>query len=259
MNTVKWGEKMKKILSTFIVFMILIFISLTRINAYGWGMTRNSDHAVPDVGFYKDEIADTNSFYVGPNEKKIYLTFDAGYDNGNLEKILDILDENKVPSTFFCTGDFIEREEDLILMIDQHGQKVGNHTYSHKDITKINDASLNEEITKTEELFHSITNKPMCKYFRPPEGEFNKTALNKVKDMGYYTFFWSIAYSDWDTKNQKGVDYTVNSVIDNLHNGAIILMHTVSDDNVKSLQTIITKARELGYEFEDLDYIVNAQ
>lgn len=250
---------MKKILMTLSVFMILSLFSITEVNAYGWGLKKNDNHSIPDVGFYDSEIEGTNSFYVGPDEQKIFLTFDTGYDTGNIEKILKILDEENVPATFFCTGDFIEREPEKIRLIDAYKQTVGNHTYSHKNITKISDEMLNLEISKVEELFTKITNKQLPHYFRPPSGEFDKTSLNKIKEKGYYTFFWSIAYYDWDTKNQKGVDYTVNSVINNLHNGAIILMHTVSDDNVKSLKTIISKARELGYEFSDLEYIISTQ
>ena len=245
----------------FILFSALIFtfvFSISRIpnaSAYGWGISKNNQHKVPDVGFYKNEIEGTDSYYVGSEEKKIYLTFDAGYDNGNIEKIVKILKEYEVPATFFSTGDFLERNPDLVKLIDENGLIIGNHMYSHKDITKISDEVLKEEITKVEEIFKSITGKEMIKLFRPPKGEFTKEALLKVKNLGYKTFFWSIAYLDWNTKDQKGEDYTYNSVINNLHDGAIILMHSVSDDNVKCLPKIIEKARTLGYTFDSLENI----
>lgn len=236
--------------------MIVSFASLngSNLNAYGWGYKKNKEHAIVDVGIYDREIAGTDSYYIG-SEKKIYLTFDAGYDNGNIEKIVNILVKNDVPATVFCTGDFIKRAKDIIKKLDENNITVGNHTYSHKNITKIDDELLEYEIKHTEEVYKEITGKEMAKQFRPPEGQFDKTSLNKVKKLGYKTFFWSIAYLDWDINNQKGFAYTYNSVIDNLHDGAIILMHTVSDDNVLALEKIIQTIKNEGYEFDSLENI----
>lgn len=247
---------MKKTLIFIYCIMILLLANLNTIcvNAYGWGYNKNKEHAIVDVGIYEREIAGTDSYYVG-SKGKIYLTFDAGYDNGNIEKIINILVENDVPSTVFCTGDFIEREKDIIKKLDENNIAVGNHTYSHKNITKISDEILEYEIKHTEELYKEITGKEMVKQFRPPEGQFDKVSLSKVKNLGYRTFFWSIAYLDWDVNNQKGFTYTYNSVIDNLHDGAIILMHTVSDDNVSSLTKIIKTIKNKGYEFDSLENI----
>ncbi len=230
----------------------LLFVGIS-VNAYGFGFKKNNNHQRPDVGIYASELAGTDSYYVGSDEKVIYLTFDAGYDNGNLIKILDILDRKNVLSTFFVTGDFLERNSDLAKEIDTRGHIVGNHTYHHKNITKISEDSLRNEVKLLEDKYRSLTNKEMVKVFRPPEGQFNKASLTVLKDMGYKTFFWSIAYDDWNTKSQKGGDYGYKKVMDNLHNGAIILMHTVSSDNVECLERVIDDARSQGYEFRNLN------
>lgn len=249
---------MKKLLVIIYVFgLMLISIPFVGARSYGWGFKRNNDHSCPDVGSYEKEIEGTSSYYVGnPNEKIIYLTFDAGYDNGVLSGILDVLKEKQVHSTFFVTGDFIKRESDLLKRIVSENHIVGNHTWSHKNITEINFQELETELKKVEEAYTKITNRQMIKYFRPPEGEFNHDALLNVQSLGYSTVFWSLAYKDWDTRHQRGSDYAYTNVIDNLHNGAIILMHSVSEDNYQALPKIIDEIRNQGYTIKNLDYLI---
>lgn len=235
------------------MFTIFFTSTNTTINASGWGFQKNNNHEVPRIGKYEEMLEGTNSFYVGPNEKSVYLTFDAGYDNGNLDKILDTLKDKNVFATFFITGDFIERFPSLVLRIVNDGHLVCNHSYSHKNITTLSSSLLKEDLNKLEQKFYNLTNLEMVKYFRPPEGEFNKESLLKLKDMGYKTIFWSIAYKDWDVNNQNGIDYCVKTIMNNLHNGAIILMHSVSSSNQKALPTVIDKITNEGYTFKTVD------
>ena len=244
-----------KIYKRLIVMFLLFFMLLgLNVNAYGFGFKKNGEHEQPDIGKYQQEIEGTNSYYVGNNEEKtLYLTFDAGYDNGNLSKILDILKEKDVKATFFVTGDFITREKVLLQRIVSEGHIVGNHTYHHKNITKLDSAKIKEEIFLLNNAYKEVIGTDMPMYFRPPEGEFNKESLLIVKSLGYSTFFWSVAYDDWNTKQQKGVEYAYNKIMDNLHNGAIILLHTVSSDNANVLGKVIDDSRSLGYTFNNLD------
>ena len=236
---------MKKFLLVIVFMLGFIVLPTLSASSYGWGFKRNTDHRTPDVGPYAQEIEGTSSYYVGPTDEKIvFLTFDAGYDNGVLPKILEVLAEKDVKSTFFVTGDFIERESSLVLDIVFQGHLVGNHTWSHKDITKLSDAELKSELEKVEEAYYKLTMQPLPKLFRPPSGQFNKESLLKVQKLGYLTFFWSLAYKDWETNHQKGEEHAYRSVIDNLHNGAIILLHTVSEDNLKALPRIIDGIRK---------------
>ena len=245
--------KLKKIL---LIILILFILLLNGVNtyAYGFGYKKNSLHLQPDIGKYLNEIKDTDSYYVGnSNDKVIYLTFDAGYDNGLLEGILNVLKEKDVKSTFFVTGDFLERNTDLLLKIVNDGQIIGNHTYNHKNITKISEKELVNEITQFENKYKEITGKELIKYFRPPEGEFNKESLTIMKKMGYKTFFWSIAYVDWNVNKTQGKKYAYDSVMNNIHNGAVVLMHTVSKDNLEALPLIIDSVRENGYMIKNLN------
>jgi len=244
----------KQIFFVFVLlgFLILPFVS---ISSYGWGFKRNTDHLPPDIGKYADEISGTNSFYVGStSEKVVYLTFDAGYDNGNMEKILQTLKEKDVSSTFFVTGDFLVRQSELTKKIVENGHIVGNHSWSHKNITNLSREELTQELKKVEQKYNELTNQEMIKFFRPPAGDFDKQSLNIVKELGYTTFFWSIAFKDW-LNEEKGREYSYNSVVDNLHNGAIILLHTVSKDNLAALPDIIDGIREQGYVIKNLDYL----
>lgn len=251
------GVIIKKV-SKFLIFamvMFTIFFTSTYITSYasGWGFRRNNDHQVPEIGKYQQEISGTDSFYVGPDEKSVYLTFDAGYDNGILPKILDTLKEKNIKASFFITGDFVKRFPELTKRIVDEGHLACNHSYSHKKISTLSLSDLEKDLTKLEDEFYNLTGTKMVKYFRPPEGEFSRVSLLNVKSLGFKTIFWSIAYKDWDTKNQNGVDYCVKTIMDNLHNGAIILMHSVSSSNQEALPTVIDKITQEGYTFKTVN------
>ena len=226
----------------FLICLSSMFLSTASISnaCYGWGYSKNDDNIRPYIGKYEEELRDTNSFYVGnENDKVVYLTFDAGYDNGNMI-------------------DFLNRFEDLVIEINNRGHIIGNHTWSHKNITKLNKEELENDVLKYENKLKEIIKSDVDYFFRPPEGLFNKKSLNYIKQLGYNTIFWSVAYKDWDTNNQNGMDKAVNSVIKNLHNGAIILLHSVSKDNVKALPVIIDKIIEEGYEIKTLYNLFNS-
>ncbi len=232
-----------------VMFTIFFTSTLVTVHASGWGFSRNSKHQVPDIGKYQKEIEGTNSYYVG-NKENVYLTFDAGYDNGVLSKILDTLKEKNVKASFFITGDFVKRFPELTKRIVDEGHIACNHSYSHKKITTLSKVELENDLHKLEDSFYELTQTKMPLYFRPPEGNFDQKSLNYLKEMGYKTIFWSIAYVDWNTKKQNGADYCVKTIMDNLHDGAIILMHSVSISNAEALPTIIDKITLEGYQFK---------
>ena len=164
----------KSFLGIVIMFTMFFTTSYLSLNAYGFGFTKNDDHLVPEIGKYKSILENTNSYYVGDtNKKEVYLTFDAGYDNGELPKILDILNEKNIKASFFLTGDFVKRFPELTIRMTLEGHTICNHTYNHKNITKLSKEELQVEITKLEESYFNLTGKQMAKYFRPPEGEFD--------------------------------------------------------------------------------------
>lgn len=188
-------------------------------------------------------------------KKVLYLTFDCGWEYENLtSNILDTLKEKNVPAIFFCTLDHIKKQPELIKRMIAEGHIVGNHSNTHPSFASISRAKMAEEIETTENYLRENFGY-VAKYFRFPAGEYNESALDLVASLGYMSVFWSVAYNDWNVNEIKGKDYAVETVLSRLHNGAVILLHSVSKDNAAALGEIIDKAREQGYEFKALtDY-----
>lgn len=241
----------KKLFIFLCLFTTIFSLKSINVEAAGWGFSKNPNHQTPEIGKYKKMIDGTSSYYVGDeNQKVVYLTFDAGYDNGELEKILKVLKEKKVKASFFITGDFVKRFGNLTIMMANDEHIICNHSYSHRKIQTLSKTELKSDLEKLEDAYTSLTNRKLAKFFRPPEGEFSREALQNVQSLGYKTVFWSIAYRDWDTRKQQSVETAVKSVVDNLHNGAIILLHTVSSTNSESLGLIIDEINKQGYTFK---------
>lgn len=184
------------------------------------------------------------------SEKKVlYLTFDCGYEYENLTaSVLDTLKEKKVPATFFCTLDHIKKETEIISRIIKEGHIVGNHSATHPSFAEISREQIINELEETENYLRENYGYA-SKFFRFPAGEYTESALDAVASMGYVSVFWSVAYNDWNVDKIQGKDYAAETVLSRLHNGAIILLHSVSRDNAAALGEIIDKARGEGYEF----------
>ena len=216
-----------------------------------WGLVRGSSPGLlprPNPGA-AEMLAQYYGIYLGNTEEKIiYLTFDEGYENGYTSKILDVLFENKVNAIFFITGPYLEKEEALIQRMIDEGHAVGNHSINHKSLPMITDEEIDREITGLDRRFFERFGKNMV-FLRPPKGEYSERSLKITSDLGYTNVFWSFAYDDWATNNQRGWEFAYDKVIRNLHNGAIILLHAVSSDNAEALDAIISEARNQGYEF----------
>lgn len=247
-------KKYKIIVVLFISF--LLFLVSKGANAYGFGVKKNTEHKQPDIGIYKGILDSVGGIYVGDKDKKnIYLTFDCGYENGYTEKILDVLKEKNVNATFFLTGHYIDSAKDLVLRMKDDGHVLANHSNLHKNITTLNRGQIEEEIKGLEIKYNNLTGSSLTKFFRPPAGNFDQKSLEVVKDLGYVPLFWSVAYKDWDHKN--GLDFTVQEVCKNIHNGAIILLHAVSSDNALALSSIIDKLQDEGYIFTSTKELLN--
>ena len=225
-------------------------------NGIGWGIkkVKNSEPEVPTS--QKELLSKYNSFYMDITKpKKIYLTFDEGYENGYSAKILDTLKEKKVSAAFFITAPYAKEQTELINRMINEGHIVGNHTINHPNLPKLSNADkISEELTGMNKLVMDLYNYEM-KYMRPPEGEYSEKVLSIANDLGFKTVLWSFAYKGWDTNSQKGKDYAFKEVTSYLHDGAVLLLHAVSKDNADALGDIIDYARQNGYEFASLDEI----
>ena len=187
-----------------------------------------------------------------PDKKYVYLTFDAGYEAGYTEDILKVLKENDVTAAFFITAHYVNTATDLVKQMIQNGNIVGNHTVNHACLPSLSDDEIKEEIVKLHNSIYEVTGYEMT-YFRPPRGEFSERTSSIVESLGYTSVLWSNAYDDWDTSKQGRSDYGKRKVLDNLHNGAIILLHSTSEDNLTMLDSMIKEAKNMGYEFKSLD------
>lgn len=253
-------EKTKKILYiSFVIIAVLLQYSLvtfanTDTEKCAWGFTRGKEHAQPNLDSKPLKILEKhNGIAIGNKDsKKIYLTFDCGYEAGYTTKILETLKKTNVSATFFITAHYLNTAEDLVMQMLKDGHDVGNHTVNHKDITALSDETLKEEIMNLHIAVQEKTGYEM-KYFRPPKGEFNEKSIEFVKNLGYTSVLWSNAYDDWNTSNQGRFEYGKKKLLDNLHNGCIILLHSTSEDNMILLEDFINEAKNMGYTFSSLN------
>ena len=220
----------------------------------GWGLKREKDHKRPDLGKENQELLQKYDGYGIGNEtsNKIYLTFDEGYEAGYTEKILDTLKEKQVTATFFITAHYLNTSEELVKRMIDDGHIVGNHTVNHKSLPDISDEEIKEEVMKLHQSIYEKTGYEM-KYIRPPKGEYSERTLAVTKELGYTNVMWTFGYLDYDENNQKGTEYAKKIILDNLHNGEIMLLHGNSKDNANVLDSVIKEAKAEGYEFKSLD------
>ena len=219
-----------------------------------WGIKRADNHEQPDVGSQNKELMEKcDSYYMGNPEKKyVYLTFDAGYEAGYTEKILEVLKENNVNATFFITGHYLNSQPELVQKMIESGNIVGNHTVNHKTMPDIDLATVKKEIMDLHTAVYEKYGYEM-KYTRPPKGECSERTIKYTNSLGYTTVMWSLAYDDWDENKQGREQYAKQKILDNIHNGAIILLHSNSKDNCNILDDVIKDIKEMGYEFKSLD------
>lgn len=226
-------------------------------DTFGWGYKKNDQHKIPDVGKYEAILQEYNAYYADKSgDKVLYLTFDNGYEEGYTGKVLDVLKKKEVPATFFVTGHYVESEPDLVKRMVDEGHIIGNHSYHHPDLTVLSNASMQKELEDLEKEVGKISDQKEMKYLRPPKGTFNKDSLEWAADLGYIHIFWSLAFIDWNTGKQSGWKYAYDQIMDQIHPGAIILLHTVSSDNAEALSHVITDLKKEGYTFKSLDDMV---
>lgn len=222
-----------------------------------WGYRPNKEHKTPEIVASVGELLSKYSgYYVGDvNSKKLYLTFDEGYENGFTGEILDILKANNVPAAFFVTRPYILKETDLINRMVNEGHIVANHTSTHPAMPSVVDnmEKFNKEFTDTEAAFKEVTGKDMPKYFRPPMGRYSEKSLYLTQKLGYKSIFWSFAHKDWEVNNQPSVEQTKEKIKGGMHSGAILLLHAVSESNTKALDSVLKELKTEGYEFLSLD------
>ena len=222
-----------------------------------WGLSFRTEGAPPVGTAGSAQLQQFDAIYLGDTSKKvIYLTFDAGYENGCTEKILDALKKHNAPAAFFLVGNYLEQNADLVRRMSDEGHIVGNHTMHHPDMSKISDpAEFQRELTDLEKLYHQITGKEMEKFYRPPQGIYSEENLRMAKELGYKTVFWSLAYVDWNNDAQPTAEQAYAKLLPRIHNGAVVLLHSTSKTNAAILDELLTKWENMGYSFGSVDQL----
>ena len=220
-----------------------------------WGLSFRQEGLPPIGNAGRDQLARYNAAYIGNTEEKVlYLTFDAGYENGCTVQILDVLKANEVPAAFFLVGNYIEKNPDLVRRMVREGHIVGNHTMHHYDMSRLSDkAAFSKELTDLEALYQETVGAPMSKYYRPPQGIYSEENLKMAQELGYKTVFWSLAYVDWNNDSQPTPEQAFRKLLPRTHNGAVVLLHSTSKTNAQILNELIGKWKADGYRFAALD------
>ena len=221
---------------------------------------RNKEHKQPRLDANMRFIENYDAYYVdrshpeGADDRVVYLTFDAGYENGNIERILDVMKAENVKGAFFILENLVEKNPELVCRMVDDGHTVANHTSHHKDMTKVDRMDeFAAELDALNTCYKKATGRELSKYYRPPEGRFDERSLSFAKELGYKTVFWSFAYADWDNQNQPSATAAKAKILENIHNGAVILLHPTSSTNADILSDVIKALKADGYRFGTLD------
>ena len=224
----------------------------TKIN---WFVKNSENNSQPQILGGDKRIDEFDILYMGEQgDKTVYLTFDAGYSNENVEKILDTLKSHNVKAAFFILPGIIKNSPETVKRMYSEGHLVCNHTTTHKDISQITEMDkFKEELETLESIYKDATGQEMTKYFRPPEGAFSLKTLEFCKDLGYTPVFWSFAYADWDDSKQIRPEKAKDKIFNNLHDGAVLLLHPTSATNAYILDDVINEIKNRGYSLGTLD------
>ena len=235
---------------------VALVLSLTQffrsaVSTGAWGLSFPQAGQSPVGSAGADQLKKLDAAYIGDTTQKVlYLTFDAGYENGCTEKILDTLKKHQVSAAFFLVGNYMEKNADLVRRMVNEGHIVGNHTMHHPDMRKMDTMeSFSKELTDLENLFREVTGKELPKYYRPPQGTYSEKNLKMAKEMGYKTVFWSLAYVDWNNDAQPSREQAFSKLLPRTHKGAVVLLHSTSQTNAQILDELLTKWKAEGYRF----------
>ena len=225
------------------------------IPAGSWGIHFQTEGEPPVGNTSQTALSRFDAAFLGDTGKKIlYLTFDAGYENGFTPQILDVLKKQQVPAAFFLVGNYLEREPELVRRMTEEGHIVGNHTWSHPDMSKIQEKeAFARELQQVEDQYREITGQELKRYYRPPQGIYGEENLQMAKELGYRTVFWSLAYVDWNNDAQPTAEEAFSRLLPRTHDGAVILLHSTSQTNAAILEELITRWKAQGYAFGTLD------
>ena len=251
----RWRLSLLSIVLVMVVLCACGQVEKEELPTASWGLSFQKEGQPPVGNVDSETLKEYDAAFLGNSEEKtIFLTFDAGYENGCTEQILDVLEKHNVPAAFFLVGNYIEQNPLLVKRMVEEGHTVGNHTYHHYDMSKLGDLeSFQKELESLEQLYLQTVGEDMPKYYRPPQGVYSEENLQMAKEMGYKTVFWSLAYVDWLNDKQPTSEEAFAKLIPRVHNGAVVLLHSTSKTNAAILDELLTRWEEMGYGFGSLN------
>lgn len=217
--------------------------------SHGYGQGKEVDENNRPIGaeMFNNDFRGYGCYAMLDSEKEIYLTFDQGYENGYTAPILDTLKEKNVKAVFFITGDYAERNEELVKRMIDDGHIIGNHGMKHASLPTLSVDEVKQEIMSLHGFVKDKYGYEMT-YFRPPCGEYSEQSMAICHELGYKTLLWSFAYPDWDVNNQPDPAAALEKVTNAAHGGGIYLLHSVSSTNSEILGEVINNLRKQGFE-----------
>ena len=243
----------------FLVAVLLMLQVSADAGTLHWYCIRNKANRQPPIPPEFSFVEDFGGYYIdrthtdGMSDKVVYLTFDVGYENGNVEKVLDALAQAQAPAAFFILKHVVEANGALVERMVREGHTVCNHTANHPDLSQASKERIESELEALNVAYKALIGSDMPKYFRPPEGSFSEQMMQSVYSLGYKTVFWSFAYADWDNNKQPSHDKAMRCIMDNIHNGAVILLHPTSATNATILPQVLSELKAQGYRFGTLE------
>ncbi len=248
--------KILKIISFLICSVMLFNVTSYADNGLNWYIVKKGNEA-PGFPETAEIILQNGGIYIDKScvdtgEKKLYLTFDAGYENGNIEKILDVMQDEGVTGAFFILSNLIDKNPELVRRMADDGHLVCNHTSNHKDLTRLSDDEIIANLNRLETKYKEATGMEMERIFRFPEGRYSVRVLKLLNEEGYTSVFWSMAYDDWDNSRQPDAEIAKQKLLSTTHNGAILLLHPTSSTNALILGDLIREWKNMGYTFGSL-------
>lgn len=245
-------RNIRSIISTTVICAMMS--AVLRAGAIEWGLSfRNGVNQPPSGEQSVEALAKYGAYFMGDAaQKTIYLTFDCGYENGNTASILDTLKKHHAPATFFIVGHYVESVPDLVQRMTAEGHLVGNHSTNHPNMMQVSSERFGKELSTLETQYQQLTGRTLAPFFRPPEGVYDQTTLQRAQALGYHTTLWSVAYVDWDERNQPSRESALKTLNSRIHNGAIVLLHVTSRTNAAILDELLTQWKAKGYRFAAL-------
>ena len=250
---------MKKLFIIGILLVIAIHIFSTNVSANtNWGLHYPKENEQPTAPATSEHLKQFDAYFMSNNEDKVvYITFDAGYENSYTDEILDTLKKYEAPAAFFLVGTYIRANPELVKRMVDEGHIVANHTMSHPDMSKISSKeSFAKELSQVEEIYKEVIGSDIPKFYRPPRGIYSEANLKLAQELGYKTIFWSAAYKDWEDKNQPSKQEAFSKLMPRLHPGMVLLLHNTSKTNSVILDELLSKYKEAGYEFRSIEELV---